>query len=52
MDKENEPQIDESLLTPKQKEELHRPLFSWKGAIALGILLLLIVACILVIVLI
>ncbi len=46
---EPEPEIDESLLTPEQKEELGKPFFQWKYLIIWGALLVAIVACIIVI---
>ena len=44
-----EPEVDESLLTPEQKQELEKPFFKWKYLVVWGILLALIVACIVVI---
>lgn len=47
----DEPQIDESLLTPAQKEEMHRSGVNIPSLIFFGVLLLLILVCVLVIVL-
>jgi hypothetical protein len=46
---EEEPEIDESLLTPEQKEELAKPFFKWKYLVVWGVLIAAIVACIVVI---
>ena len=46
---ENEPQIDESLLTPAQKEEMKHSGVNVPSLIFFGVLLLLIVACLIVI---
>ena len=51
MAKDNEPEIDESLLTEGQKAELQKHLFNWKWALFWGILITLIGICVLVIVL-
>ena len=48
-EEEREPTIDESLLTPKQKEEMEKPLFPKKAFIFFGVVLLLIVVCVIVI---
>ena len=48
-EEEIEPEVDESLLTPEQKEEMGKPFFQWKYLVIWGILLLAIVACIIVI---
>ena len=47
----DEPEIDESQLSPAQREEMHRKLFNWKWAVFWGILVVLIAVCIIVIVL-
>ncbi|MDY5441362.1 MAG: hypothetical protein SPG64_03980 [Candidatus Enteromonas sp.] len=52
MKKEDEPQIDESLLTEEQKEEMKYSHFSWPSAIFFLVLLGLILICVLVVVLI
>ena len=49
-EKEPLPEIDESLLTKEQKEELAKKQFSWKYLIFPGVILVLMVACIIVIV--
>ena len=46
---ENEPQIDESLLTPAQKEEMKHSGVNVPSLIFFGVLLLLIMACLIVI---
>ena len=46
---EVEPEIDESLLTPRQKEEMGKPLFPKKAFIFFAVILVLIVICIIVI---
>ncbi|MGN1261620.1 MAG: hypothetical protein ACI4UT_00955 [Candidatus Enteromonas sp.] len=48
--KEKEPEIDESLLTPAQKEEMNRPTVNVPSLIFFGVLLLLILVCVLVVV--
>lgn len=48
-EREPEPEIDESLLTPGQKAEMQKHLFTWKWALWWGILIALIVVCIIVI---
>lgn len=45
---EVEPEVDESLLTDAQKEELSKPFFKWKYLVIWGILIAAIVACIIV----
>ena len=45
---EEEPEIDESLLTDAQKEELSKPFFKWKYLVVWGILIAAIIACIVV----
>ncbi len=47
-EEEKEPQIDESLLTPKQKEEMEKPLFPKKAAIFMAVILALMVVCLIV----
>ena len=49
MKKEDEPQIDESLLTEGQKRELAKTTFNKKWAIFWAVLVALIVACVIVI---
>ncbi|MBQ9457661.1 MAG: hypothetical protein IJU64_04050 [Bacilli bacterium] len=44
-----EPEIDESLLTPAQKKEMEKPLFPKKAAIFIGVLLVLVIACLIVV---
>ena len=46
---EQEPEIDESLLTPAQKREMEKPLFPKKAFIFFGVLLTLIIICVIVI---
>ena len=48
-EKEVEPEIDESLLTPAQKRELEKPLFPKKAFIFFGVILVLIIICVIVI---
>ncbi len=43
-----EPEIDESLLTPAQKKELEKPFFNWKYLIVWGVLIAAIITCIIV----
>ena len=50
MKKEDEPQVDESLLTEGQKRELQKTTFNKKWAIFWGVLGVLIITCIIVIV--
>lgn len=45
---EVEPEVDESLLTDAQKEELSKPFFKWKYLVIWGILIAAIVACVIV----
>ena len=45
---EEEPEVDESLLTDSQKEELAKPFFKWKYLVIWGVLIAAIVACIIV----
>ena len=45
---EEEPEVDESLLTKEQKEELAKPFFKWKYLIIWGVLIAAIIACIVV----
>ena len=49
MKKEDEPKIDESLLTEEQKEEMKYSHFSWPTAIFFGVLVLLIAICLIVV---
>ena len=46
---EEEPEIDESLLTPEQKRELEKPFFRKKYLLIWGILVAAIIACIVVV---
>ena len=41
----NEPEVDESLLSPQEKEGYHKPLFRYQWLIVWGILLVLIAIC-------
>ncbi len=45
---EEEPEIDESLLTPEQKEEMAKPFFKWQYLVVWGVLIAAIIACIVV----
>lgn len=49
MKKENEPEVDESLLTEGQKQELNKPAVSKKWLIFWGVLIALIAVCVIVI---
>lgn len=49
MKKENEPEIDESLLTPGQKAELKKTTFNWKWGLFWGIILVLMMVAVIVI---
>ena len=51
MRKEDEPQIDESLLTEGQKKELQKRLFNWKWAVFWAVIVTLMIVAIIVIVL-
>ena len=46
---EEEPEVDESLLTPEQKRELEKPFFKMKYLLIWGVLLAAIIACIVII---
>ena len=48
-DRQNEPEVDESLLTPAQKAELKRHTFNWKWGVFWGVVGTLIIVCIIVI---
>ena len=47
--KEPEPEIDESLLTPAQKRLMHQKQFNWKWGVFWGVVLLLMLICLIVI---
>ena len=47
---ENEPEIDESLLTPAQKKLMHEHTFNWKWGLFWGIIVTLMLICLNVIV--
>ena len=49
MNEDNEPKIDESLLTPAQKKEMEKPLFPKKAFIFFAVLLTLVIACVIII---
>ena len=49
MNKENEPEIDESLLTETQKEELQKKPCPWPYVIFFAVVFLLMAACFIVI---
>ncbi|MCR5348683.1 MAG: hypothetical protein K6E59_03660 [Bacilli bacterium] len=45
MREEEEPQVDESLLTPEQKKELEKKPISWKWLVFWGVLIALMGVC-------
>ena len=47
--KEEEPKVDESLLTEGQKRELSKRLFNWKWAVFWGVVGTLMIVCLIVI---
>ena len=49
MRKNDEPEIDESLLTEAQKAEMKKSPFNWKWGLFWGVVIALIIVCIIVI---